>query len=108
VIGRPTRLESLWPHRHHRRGAASLRKPGSSSLVVRRLRWRGVTSEAAALDDLAEARDPLVIQSALAVVALASGARELGALLAHASSSEIKALLDEWLAWDELYRQGAS
>jgi hypothetical protein len=59
-----------------------------------------------ALTDLASASDALIVRSAASVVALASGARELGALLAHIDSSEIRDLLEEQMAWSELYRQG--
>jgi hypothetical protein len=60
-----------------------------------------------ALDDLAGATDPLVMKSAMAVVALASEARQLGALLAHLDADEIDGLLEERLAWDKLYRHDA-
>ena len=59
-----------------------------------------------ALRDLASTTDKLLLQSALSVVALAAGGRELGALLAHLESSEIGALLDDWVSWRELYRRG--
>jgi hypothetical protein len=57
-----------------------------------------------ALADLAASTDRFVIRSALAVVALASGECELGALLNHADENEIREVLDDWLAWTELYR----
>jgi hypothetical protein len=59
-----------------------------------------------ALSDLARGTDPLVVQSALAVVALGRGALRLGALLAHLDPSEIEEYLDERAAWDELYDEG--
>jgi hypothetical protein len=58
--------------------------------------------------DLASTTDSLVLRSAMAVLALASGDRELGALLSHLDSSEIRGLLEEYLAWGELYRPDAS
>jgi hypothetical protein len=61
-----------------------------------------------ALVDLAETRDPVVVQSALAIVALADGALELGALFADLDASEISELLDQYMAWSELYDGGAS
>ena len=56
-----------------------------------------------ALADLAQATDPLVIQSALAVVALGRSAPRLGALLADLDASEIEEYLNDHAAWDELY-----
>jgi hypothetical protein len=61
-----------------------------------------------ALADLAETRDPLVVRSALAIVALADGALELGALVTGLDESEITELLDQYVAWGELYDVGAS
>lgn len=61
-----------------------------------------------ALADLADASDQLIVRSASAVVALAGGALELGALLASVETSEIREMLDEQLAWSELYEQEAS
>ena len=67
-----------------------------------RLAWqRAVTL---ALSTLNESDDPLVIRSALAVVALAKGQRRLGALLAWLDTSEIEELTDERLSWSQLYR----
>jgi len=57
-----------------------------------------------ALIDLAATADRLIGRSAMAVVALACGDLELGALLAHLDESEIGELLEQFLAWDELYR----
>lgn len=61
-----------------------------------------------ALTDLADSTDPLVIRSATSVVALAGGALELGALLAHSDTSEIRETLDQQLGWSEFYGQDAS
>jgi len=60
-----------------------------------------------ALIDLADTADRLISRSAMAVVALACGDLELGALLAHLDESEIGELLEQLLAWDELYRPAA-
>ena len=59
-----------------------------------------------ALADLADTRDPLVVQTALAIVALADGALELGALFATLDTSEIGEVLDRYLAWSEQYDVG--
>lgn len=59
-----------------------------------------------ALSDLAAATDPLVVQSAVAVVALGRGALRLGALLADLDESEIDEYLNDHAAWDELYDEG--
>jgi hypothetical protein len=61
-----------------------------------------------ALRDLATASDPLLVRSALAVVALAAGDLYLGALLAHLDTGEIRELLEQFMAWDELYGADAS
>ena len=60
-----------------------------------------------ALIDLADTADRLTTRSAMAVVALACGDLELGALVAHLDESEIGELLEQFLAWDELYRPAA-
>jgi hypothetical protein len=67
--------------------------------------WQNVVP--LALSTLSESRDPLVIRSALAVVALAKGQLRLGALLAWLDTSEIEELTDERLAWAEVYRETA-
>jgi hypothetical protein len=56
-----------------------------------------------ALDDLRSARETLLIQAAMAVVALAKGEFKLGALLDHLDSSELDELLEERLGWSGLY-----
>jgi len=62
-----------------------------------------VTARDLALADLALTQDPLFIRSALGLVALADGALELGALLGHLDSDEVTELLEQFLAWGELY-----
>jgi hypothetical protein len=44
----------------------------------------------------------------MAVVTLARGDLELGALLAHLDENEIGELLEQFLAWDELCRPAVS
>ena len=58
-----------------------------------------------ALADLERAADPLVIRSAMSIVALARGDRPLGALLAWTESSEIEEILDEVISWTTRYDQ---
>jgi hypothetical protein len=58
---------------------------------------------ALALRDLAGAPDPLLLKSALSVVALARGEVKLGAILAYMDNSEIAEYADEHLAWSTLY-----
>ena len=57
-----------------------------------------------ALADLRTTANPLVVRSALAVVALARGATKLGALIGSLDESEIDEYLDEHLGWSEHYR----
>ncbi len=52
-------------------------------------------AKALALSDLATAREPLMVQSALAVVAFACRAPKIGALLTHLDGSEAAGLLDD-------------
>ena len=59
-----------------------------------------------ALDELHATSDPLVVQSALSVVALAKGQTKLGALLSFLDESELDELLEDQLAWSELYDAG--
>jgi hypothetical protein len=66
------------------------------------------TARDLALADLALTQDPLTVRSALGLVALADGALELGALLSHLDSDEVTELLEQFLAWGELYDVGAS
>ena len=56
-----------------------------------------------AMQDLRATTDPLVVRSALAVVALARGATKLGAMIGSLDESEIDEYLDERLAWSEMY-----
>lgn len=58
-----------------------------------------------ALLDLETASDPLVIRSAMSVVALARGDLRLGALLAWLDTDEIGELLEEHLGWATLYEE---
>ena len=59
-----------------------------------------------ALADLQTSTGALVVRSALAVVALAKGQLELGALLGWLDESEITELVEDRLAWSELYARG--
>ena len=61
-----------------------------------------------ALDDLRATQDPLVVQSALSVVALAKGSTKLGVLIADLDESELDAMLEESIAWTEHYRENVS
>jgi hypothetical protein len=63
--------------------------------------WRNIAT--LALRDLATSDDPLTVQSALSVVAVARGQLKLGALLCHFDDSEVAELAEEKLAWSELY-----
>ncbi len=56
-----------------------------------------------ALADLAAPADPLLVQSALSVLAIAHGQRELGALLWHMDATEITEFVEERLTWSGLY-----
>lgn len=57
-----------------------------------------------ALADLRASRDRLVVQSALAAVALANGETKLGALLGFLDDAEIDEYLEEHLDWSSRYR----
>jgi hypothetical protein len=61
------------------------------------------TLQALALVDLANTNEPLLLRSALSVVALARRDTKLGALLSHFDTSEIDDLAEDLLAWSELY-----
>ena len=63
--------------------------------------WNDIA--ALALSDLAASNDPLIVQSALSVVAVARGQLKLGALLWHLDESEVTEFAEEKLAWSELY-----
>jgi hypothetical protein len=56
-----------------------------------------------ALRDLANARDPLLIRSALAVVALGRGDLKLGSVLSYMDDSELTEYADDRLSWSVLY-----
>jgi hypothetical protein len=56
-----------------------------------------------ALEELQATSDPYVVQTALAVVALAKGDRRLGTLLSGLDTSELVEILDEQIAWSERY-----
>ena len=61
-----------------------------------------------ALQDLAATSDRLLVQTALAVLALGKGAVKLGALLTHLSDDEVDELIEQYLNWDQLYRAAPS
>jgi hypothetical protein len=48
--------------------------------------------------------DPDTLQSALAVLAIAGGALKLGAMINHLDSSELDEIVEQYLSWQELYR----
>jgi hypothetical protein len=56
------------------------------------------------LNDLKHAEDPLFIQSAIGVLAIAKGLLKLGAIISEFDESELIELLDRQLSWSELYR----
>lgn len=68
--------------------------------------YRGALAKAKelALQDLSNANDRLLIRSAMAVVAVASGDRKLGAVLQSIDDSDLSELLNDWCSWDQLYR----
>jgi hypothetical protein len=55
------------------------------------------------ISDLRKTTDPLIVQSILGVISLAQGHLKLGALISNFDTSELDALLDDLLAWSELY-----
>jgi hypothetical protein len=57
-----------------------------------------------ALEDLRSSDDRQRIRTALAVVALARHQTKLGAFLAYLDDSELSELIEDRLAWSELYR----
>jgi hypothetical protein len=57
-----------------------------------------------ALADLAAEQDGVTLRAILGVVALAKGARKLGALMAFSDESQIAQWLDEYDDWSEVYR----
>ena len=56
-----------------------------------------------ALKDLRDASDKDLIQSALAVIALARGQLQLGAFLRWIDDSVLSELVEEKMAWSKLY-----
>ena len=58
-----------------------------------------------ALSELRTAVDPLVVRSALAVVALARGQVRLGALIGNLDESELEELANDVFEWSEVYQQ---
>ena len=63
--------------------------------------WREISL--LALEDLGNCEDPGTARSALSVVAIARGQMKLGALLNHFDDSEVDELVEERLAWSNLY-----
>jgi hypothetical protein len=59
-----------------------------------------------ALDELRTTSDHLAVHSALSVVALAKGQIKLGALVSYLDESELDELLEDRLAWGEIYDAG--
>jgi len=57
-----------------------------------------------ALSDLATTRDPLVLRSTFALIAVVAGDIKFGALLGGMSSGEIDELAEETMAWSTAYR----
>ena len=57
-----------------------------------------------ALHDLPQVADPITVRTLLAALALCKGQAKLGALLAGLDDSELDELVDDRLAWDELYK----
>jgi hypothetical protein len=55
------------------------------------------------LMDLQKTTDPILIRSILGTIAIARGNRKLGTLLVELDTSEIDELLEERLAWSDLY-----
>jgi hypothetical protein len=59
-----------------------------------------------ALDDLRSSKDSDRVTTALSIVALARGQTKLGAFLTFLDESELDELVEERLAWSELYARG--
>ena len=66
-----------------------------------RVAWRKV--EQLALSALQTPTDSETLQSSLAVIAIARGNLKLGALIINLDSSELDEILEQQLAWNELY-----
>jgi hypothetical protein len=56
-----------------------------------------------ALADLAQSSDPLLLRTALSVVAFSVGAVKLGALLSYLDESEVDELVEDRLDWSSNY-----
>jgi len=63
--------------------------------------WRKL--DQLALTTLRQTTDTETLQSTFAVLAIARGNLKLGALILHLDSSELDEILDNYLAWNELY-----
>jgi hypothetical protein len=61
-----------------------------------------------ALTTLRKTADSETLQTALAVLAIAHGDLKLGALIIHLDNSELDEILEQYLAWNELYDEGVS
>jgi hypothetical protein len=61
-----------------------------------------------ALTTLRKTVDSETLQTALAVLAIAHGDLKLGALIIHLDNSELDEILEQYLAWNELYDEGVS
>jgi hypothetical protein len=59
-----------------------------------------------ALDDLNTTSDPLLVRSAIAVLAIGKGLRTLGALVLNLDDSELQELLEQKFNWSKLYEAG--
>ena len=57
---------------------------------------------------LRKTADSETLQTALAVLAIAHGDLKLGALIIHLDNSELDEILEQYLAWNELYDEGVS
>ena len=58
---------------------------------------------ALALVDIVDASNPLLTQAIIGVIALSKGLIKLGSLVSYLDESELDQLLEEQLAWSELY-----
>lgn len=56
-----------------------------------------------ALEELNATTDPFVVQTTLAVIALAKEQTKLGLLIAHLDASELDEILEEKVAWQDNY-----
>ena len=79
-------------------------------LVAAVLKRGGVSDNLAELTALANtelAGDPesTILQTALAILALAKGNLPLGAFIAYFDDAEIDEILENYLSWSELYKE---